>query len=116
MTAFHHAVGEARAILRPAQEPASLLEPDVELLEVARGELCQRDMAQLRDDVLVDAIFVISLGLGTGRGLAVILIPMVQPHTEGYVRLGALQFSTLEAGPQLSPASSRSRMAGPAVA
>ena len=83
-----------------AKEPPSLFEPDIELLEVAGGELSQRDMPQLRDDVLVDTVFIVRLGFGTDRRLALRLIPAVHPSPEGHIRLGALRFRTPDAVPQ----------------
>ena len=100
MTAFHHAVREAGAVFFCAQKPPSLLEPDIELLEVAGGELSQRNMPQLRDDVLVDTVFVVRLSLGADRRLALRLIPAVHPSPEGHIRLGALRFRASDAVPQ----------------
>ena len=100
MTAFHHAVRETGAVFLCAQEPPSLFEPGIELLEVAGGELSQRNMPQLRDDVLVDTVFVVRLGFGANRRLALRLIPAVHPSSEGHVRLESFRFRTPDAVPQ----------------
>ena len=100
MTALYHAVGQPRTVLLHPQEPASLLQPVIELLEVRRDQFGQRDGTQLWDDVLVDAVFIVRLGLGTNLGFALPLIPVIQPGTEGHVPFGLLRLLFLEAGLQ----------------
>ena len=74
------------------QESASLLQPVVELLEVRRGQLGQRDRAQLRDDMLIDAVFIVRLGLGPDLRLALPLIPVIQLGPKGHVRFWLFLF------------------------
>lgn len=103
MTALYHAVGQAGAVLIHRQEPTSILQPVIELLEVRRSQLGQGDGPQLRDDVLVDAVFIVRLGLGTNVRLALPLIPAVQPGPKGHVcvRLSLFRFTRpLKAGLQ----------------
>ena len=59
MTAFHHTVGQARAVLLRPQKPPALLQAVVKLLEVALGKLRKRGVSQLRDDVLIDPVFIV---------------------------------------------------------
>ena len=74
MTALYHPVGQSGAVLFYPQEPASFLQPVIELLKVRRGQSGQGDGPQLRDDVLVDAVFIVRLGLGPDLRLALSLI------------------------------------------
>ena len=91
MTAFHHTVGQARAVLLRPQKPPALLQAVVKLLEVALGKLRKRGVSQLRDDVLIDPVFIVRLGLGLDGRFAVRLIPAVHPYSEGHFSPGALQ-------------------------
>jgi len=59
----------------------------IELLKVALCELIQWDFSDLRDDVLVDPILIAELRVEPKLGLTVVLIPKIQPVTEGHVRL-----------------------------
>ena len=92
MTALYHAVGQPRTVLLHPQEPASLLQPVIELLEVRRGQFGQRDGTQLWDDVLVDAVFIVRLGLGPDLRLALPLIPVIQLGPKGHVRFWLFLF------------------------
>ena len=56
MTHTHHPIGQALPILFCANEPPLLFQVGVELLEVLLGQLAQRNLAQLRDDMLIDGI------------------------------------------------------------
>ena len=57
----------------------------VELLEILLGQLTQRDLAQLWDDVLVDVGLIGVLRGGAETGLYVGLIPEVHPFPEGHI-------------------------------
>ena len=59
--AARHGVGEHLAELFRADEPPSRFHPGIELLEVLLGQLVQRDLPQLREDVLIDLRFVVHL-------------------------------------------------------
>lgn len=63
MTATHHLVGQTGSVVFPPAYPAIGFQLRVELLEVVLRQLVQRDIAQLRDDVVVD--FRLISGLGT---------------------------------------------------
>lgn len=56
MTHTHHPIGQALPILFCANEPPLLFQVGVELLEVLLGQMAQRNLAQLRDDMLIDGI------------------------------------------------------------
>ena len=84
--AARHGVGEHLAELFRADGPPSRSHPGIELLEVLLGQLVQRDLPQLREDVLIDLRFVVHLGGGADLGLDVVLIPEVQPLPEGRLR------------------------------
>lgn len=59
-------------------EAATLLELAVELLKVCCGKPVQRDLADFRDDVPVDAVLVVRLCLCSNRRLALVLVPVIQ--------------------------------------
>ena len=69
----------------------------IELLEIALSQLGKGYVSQLRDDVLIDAVFVVRLGLGLDGRFAVGPVPVIQPGPEGHVPLGPLRLRTLEA-------------------
>ena len=81
----HHPVGEPLAVEISADEPALLFQVGVELLEILLGQLAQRDLAQLRNDVLVDVGLIGVLRGGAETGLDVGLIPEVHPFSERHV-------------------------------
>ena len=81
----HHPVGEPLAVEIGADEPALFFQVGVELLEIFLGQLAQRDLAQLRNDVLVDVGLISVLRGGAETGLDVGLIPEVHPFSEGHV-------------------------------
>ena len=92
MTALYHPVGQSGAVLFYPQEPAPFLQPVIELLEIRRGQFGQRDGTQLWDDVLVDAVFIVRLGLGPDLRLALPLIPVIQLGPKGHVRFWLFLF------------------------
>ena len=57
----------------------------VELLEILLGHLAQWDLAQLRDDMLIDSTLISVLRSGAETGLDVSLIPEVHPLSEGHI-------------------------------
>lgn len=81
----YHPVGETLAVEIGADEPALFFQVGVELLEILLGQLAQRDLAQLRDDVLVDGGLIGVLRGGAETGFDVGLIPEVYPFSEGHV-------------------------------
>ena len=85
MTHPHHPIGQALPILFCANEPPLLFQVGVELLEVLLGQLAQRNLAQLRDDMLIDGTFISVLRGRAETGLDVSLIPKVHPFTEGHI-------------------------------
>ena len=66
-------------------EAAALLELAVELLKVCCGEPVQRDLANLRDDVPVDAVLVVRLCLWSNSRLALVLLPVIQPCSKTHI-------------------------------
>jgi hypothetical protein len=56
------------------------------LLEIIGCQLHQQDFAQRRDDVPVNAVFVVELRFGPELGFGVVLIPKIQPLAEGHIR------------------------------
>ena len=66
--------------------PPVLLEIVVELLDLDRGELVQLDVPQLGDDVVVDVVQIIVLGVLPKPGLGVDLVPHLHP---AFYRMGA---------------------------
>ena len=80
----YHAVRQPRAIVVGVEEPPGLFQSGVELLEVALGQLVQRDLAQLRDDMSVNAPLVAALGRGAQLGLGVVSVPEVHPVPKGH--------------------------------
>lgn len=81
----HHPVGETLAVEIGADEPPLFFQVGIELLEILLGQLAQRDLAQLRNDVLVDVGLIGVLRGGAETGLDVGLIPEVHPFPEGHV-------------------------------
>ena len=100
MAGFHHAVRQSGAIPLRLEKPSALFEADIELLEVSGGKLNQRDLSNFRNDVLVDAVFIVCLGLGADRWLTVTPIPVIQPCPEGHAGFGLLWLGTVDAVPQ----------------
>ena len=66
-------------------ETAALLELAVELLKVCCGKPVQRDLADFRDDVPVDAVLVVRLCLCSNRRLALVLVPVIQPCSKTHI-------------------------------
>ena len=85
MTHSHHPIGQALPILFCANEPPLIFQVGIELLEVLLGQLAQRNLAQLRDDMLIDGALICVLRSGAEAGLAVSLIPEVHPFAEGHI-------------------------------
>ena len=81
----HHTVGQALPILFGADEPSLLFQVSVELLEVLLGQLAQRNLAKLRDDMLIDGALISALRGGAETGLDVGLIPEVHPLPKGHI-------------------------------
>ena len=73
-------------MLHPNEPPAGF-QPRIELLQVTLCELVQRNLPDLRDDVLVNPILITELCIQTKLWLAVVLIPKIQPFTEGHILL-----------------------------
>ena len=82
----HHAVGKARAVLLRQTLAAILFQPPVELLQIILRQFVQRDLPDLRQDMVVDDIFVVVPRGGTERRLAVGFIPVAQPVPELHIR------------------------------
>ena len=97
MTAFYHTIGEPRSVLLHPQKPFALFQSVIKLPEIALGQLGERDVSQLRDDMLIDAVFVVRLGFGPNGRFAVRLVSVIQPGPEGHIYPGPLRFRTLEA-------------------
>ena len=87
MTHTHHPVGQSLAEVFREGLPAILFESCVKLLEIILGQLVQRDVANLRDDVQADATLIAQLGGGADLGLGVGLIPALQPIPEAHIGL-----------------------------
>ena len=68
-------------------QPPAGLQPGVELLQVILGQLVQRDMPDLRDDVLIDPVCVALLSSDTQLRYAVGFVPECDPVPEGHVLL-----------------------------
>ena len=83
----HHAVGKARAVLLRQTLAAVLFQPPVELLQIILRQFVQRDLPDLRQDMVVDDVFVVVLCGGAERRLAVVFIPVAQPVPEQHIRL-----------------------------
>ena len=83
----HHAVGKSRAVLLRQTLAAILFQPPVELLQIILRQFVQRDLPDLRQDMVVDDIFVVVLRGGAERRLAVGFIPVAQPVPEQHIRL-----------------------------
>ncbi|CAN3997325.1 anaerobic ribonucleoside-triphosphate reductase activating protein, partial [Dysosmobacter welbionis] len=66
--------------------PPVLLEIVVEPLDLDRGELVQLDVPQLGDDVVIDVVQIIVLGVFPEPGLGVDLVPHLHP---AFYRVGA---------------------------
>ena len=60
-----------------------LLQTGIVLLQLACCQLVQRNLSQRGDQMPVDAVFVVLLCGDPEPRLAVVLIPVVQPSTEG---------------------------------
>ena len=71
VTHSHHPIGQALPKLFCADEPSLLFQVSVELLEVLLGQLAQRNLAQLRDDMLIDGALISVLCGGSETGLDV---------------------------------------------
>ena len=82
----HHAVGKARAVLLRQTLAAVLFQPPVELLQIILRQFVQWDFSDLRQDMVVDDIFVVVLRGGAKRRLAVGFIPVAQPVPEQHIR------------------------------
>ena len=87
MAHTHHPVGQSLAVAFGEGLPAILFEPCVELLQVVLGQLVQRDVADLRDDMQADAVFIAQLSGGSELGFGVGLVPVLQPIPKQHVRL-----------------------------
>ena len=83
----HHAVGKSRAVLLRQTLAAILFQPPVELLQIILRQFVQRDLPDLRQDMVVDDVFVVVLCGGTERRLAVVFIPVTQPVLKQHIRL-----------------------------
>ena len=81
----HHPIRQAFPVEIGADQPALFFQVGVELLEILLGQLAQRDLAQLRNDVLVDVGLIGMLRGGAETGFDVGLIPEVHPFSEGHV-------------------------------
>ena len=90
----HHAVGEPLSMLFCANQPSPFFQVGVELLEVLLGQLPQRDLAQIRADVMVDDVLVVCLGVGTEAGFDVGLVPEVHPLAERHIGADLLRLGT----------------------
>ena len=85
VTHSHHPIGQTFPKLFCAGKPPLLFQVGIELLEVLLGQLAQRNLAQLRDDMLIDGTLISVLRGGTETGLDVGLIPEVHPLSEGHI-------------------------------
>ena len=72
----YHPVGQALAVALNESLSATLFQSPVELLEVILSQLIQWDVADLRDDMQADAVFVTGLGGWTNLWLGVVFIPV----------------------------------------
>ncbi len=82
----HHAIRQAGAVEITANAPTIPFQLRVELLQVTLRQLVQREFSYVRDDVMVDPIFVALLCRDPQAGLGPGLIPQVHPVAEGHVR------------------------------
>ena len=87
MAHTHHPVGQSLTEAFREGLPAILFEPCIELLQVVLGQLVQRDVTDLRDDMQTDAALIAQLGGGADLGFGVSFIPVLQPVTEPHVGL-----------------------------
>ena len=97
-------IGETCTIELLAQQSAVLLEMGIELLDVPGGQLVQLDIAQGRNDVLIDPPLVGHLGVGPEGCLLIVLVPVIQPVSQGEVGLRNFRggrCQSLPQGPQL---------------
>ena len=83
----HHAVGKARAVLLRQTLATVLFQPPVELLQIILRQFVQRDFPDLRQDMVVNDVFVVVLCGGAERRLAVVFVPVAQPVPEQHIRL-----------------------------
>lgn len=81
-------VGEPFSVDVSSDEPAVLLQINVELLEIVSGQFIHLNISQRRDDVLKDAPFVRHLCIRTEAGFLITLIPEIQPITQQDSGLG----------------------------
>jgi len=93
-------VGETLSIEFCAQQSAILPKMGIELLDVPGGQLVQLDTAQGGDDVLVDPPFIGHLGVRTETRFLVVLVPMIQPSTQGKPCFWNFRGGSLQSLPQ----------------
>ena len=101
MARSHHTVGKTLAIELDEGLPTVFLEPSIELLEVVWGQLVQRDVAQLGNDVQANAVFIAGLCSQTDLWLGVIFIPVFDPVPEAHIRLELIGLETAQLRPEL---------------
>ena len=63
----------------------------IEFLEVCLGDLVERDLTELWDDVFVDRSLVSCLGGFSHRRFHIVAVPEVDPLTKGHIFLQSLQ-------------------------
>ena len=82
----YHRVGKPFSVYFSADEPAVAFEMCVELFECSCRYLIKRNIADFRDDLIIDSLFIGGLCVRSESRLAVVLIPEVYPLSEGHVR------------------------------
>ena len=86
MNASDHRVFQPCAVLLSPYESAIAFEMCVELLERAGRDLIERNITDLRDDLIVYPLLLCGLRVLLQRRLAIGLIPEVHPLAEWHVR------------------------------
>ena len=87
MAGAHHAVGQSRSVfLNVLLSPVSL-QPCIELLQIVLRQFVQRYLADLGNDVIVDAVLVVLLSQRSDGRLGVVLVPELHPIAEQHIRL-----------------------------
>ena len=82
----YHRVGKSFSVYFSADEPAVAFKVRVEPFECSCRDLVKRNIADFRDDLIIDSLLVGGLCVRTERRLAVVLIPEVYPLSERHFR------------------------------
>ena len=78
----YHRVGKSFSVYFSADKPAVAFEMCVELFECSCRDLVKRNIADFRDDLIIDSLLIGGLCVRSESWFAVILIPEVYPLSE----------------------------------